>query len=274
MLSSLLGLRRPFLCSQVFCSIFPFHFWLHKDINKPSGPTTVLPAIASAGDFFNLVFQEDLIQLIVAETNQNAQKKHQQSGTVDKGWIPVNNGDIKAFLTIRFIQEINSLPLERHSWSKNPILGNIKVQNVMSRNRYLKINCYLHFNDSSTALPREDVNHNKLHHIRPLVDRLTEPLAAQYMPNRENAIDERLLKFKGRLGFKQYMPMKPIKRGIKVWMCANSITHFVSQYQVYTGRPRGGQQHGLRECIVTELSSDLEDGYFHIYFDNFFQVLD
>ena len=30
MLSSLLGLRRPFLCSRVFCSIFPFHFWLHK----------------------------------------------------------------------------------------------------------------------------------------------------------------------------------------------------------------------------------------------------
>ena len=30
MLSSLLGLRRPFLCSRVFCSIFPFHFWFHK----------------------------------------------------------------------------------------------------------------------------------------------------------------------------------------------------------------------------------------------------
>ena len=30
MLSSLLGLRRPFLCSRVFYSIFPFHFWLHR----------------------------------------------------------------------------------------------------------------------------------------------------------------------------------------------------------------------------------------------------
>ena len=26
MLSSLLGLRRPFLCSRVFCSLLPFHF--------------------------------------------------------------------------------------------------------------------------------------------------------------------------------------------------------------------------------------------------------
>ena len=30
MLSSLLGLWRPFLCSRVFCSIYPLHFWLHK----------------------------------------------------------------------------------------------------------------------------------------------------------------------------------------------------------------------------------------------------
>ena len=30
MLSSLLGLRCPFLCRRIFCSIFPFHFWSHK----------------------------------------------------------------------------------------------------------------------------------------------------------------------------------------------------------------------------------------------------
>ena len=49
MLSSLLGLGHPFLCSQVFCSIFPF--WLHKSvlirfgIKKPSrfkGQDTIL----------------------------------------------------------------------------------------------------------------------------------------------------------------------------------------------------------------------------------------
>ena len=245
-------------------------FVIVEDFNKPTGPTTVLPATATAGDFLNLVFPEDLIQLIVDETNRNARRKQQQSGTVDKDWMPVNNSDIKAFFAIRFIQGINSLPSERHFWSKNPILGNVKVQNVMSRNRYLKINTYLHFNDSSTALPREDVNHDKLHHIRPLIDRLAETFAAQYMPSRENAIDEGLVKFKGRLGFKQYMPMKPIKRGIKVWMCADSITHFVSRFQVNTGQPRGGREHGLGEHVMTKLSSDLEHGYYNINFDNSF----
>ena len=59
-------------------------FVIVEDFNKPTGPTTVLPATATAGDFFNLVFPEDLIQMIIAETNRNALQKQQQSGTVDK----------------------------------------------------------------------------------------------------------------------------------------------------------------------------------------------
>ena len=47
-------------------------FVIVEDFNKPTGPTTVLPATATAGDFLNLVFPEDLIQLIVDETNRNA----------------------------------------------------------------------------------------------------------------------------------------------------------------------------------------------------------
>ena len=115
-------------------------FVIVEDFNKPTGPTTVLPATATSGDFLNLVFPEDLIQHIVDETNRNARQKQQQSGTVDKDWMPVNSSDIRAFFAIWFIQGINSVPSERHFWSKNPILGNVKVQNVMSRNRYLKIN--------------------------------------------------------------------------------------------------------------------------------------
>jgi len=30
-----------------------------------------------------------------------------------------------------------------------------------------------------------------------------------------------MVKYKGRLGFKKYMPLKPVKRGIKIWVLAN-----------------------------------------------------
>jgi len=34
------------------------------------------------------------------------------------------------------------------------------------------------------------------------------------------SIDEAMVKYKGRVFFRQYMPKKPIKWGIKVWMIA------------------------------------------------------
>jgi len=221
---------------------------------KPTCPVNILPAESTALDFFNLVFPQNVLELIVLETNRNAEQKQAKAGVVDKNWTPVNTDDIKAYLAIRFIHGIKTLPSERHYWSNNDILRVRKVQNIMPRNRYLKINQYLHFNDSTTAFPREHDNHDKLHLIRPLITRLSETFSSQYMPNCENAIDEGLVKFKGRLGFKQYMPMKSTKRGIKVWIRADSTSHFVSRFQVYTRKPQNGQEHGLRERVGRELS--------------------
>ena len=42
--------------------------------------------------------------------------------------------------------------------------------------------------------------------------------------------------YTGRLGFKQYVPMKPTKRGLKVWMRADPHNGYVNEFQVYTGR--------------------------------------
>ena len=36
-----------------------------------------------------------------------------------------------------------------------------------------------------------------------------------------------MIKYKGRLYFRQYMPKKPVKYGIKVWMAADSKTGYV-----------------------------------------------
>ena len=62
-----------------------------------------------------------------------------------------------------------------------------------------------------------------------------------YIPHKEQAIDEAMIGSKGRLGFKQYLPAKPTKFGIKVRERANSCNGYVGEFQVYTGR--GGVDH-------------------------------
>lgn len=55
-------------------------------------------------------------------------------------------------------------------------------------------------------------------------------------PTQPNSIDEAMIPFKGRTSLKQYIPNKPIKRGIKVWVRADAENGYVCQFEVYVGK--------------------------------------
>ena len=95
----------------------------------------------------------------------------------------------------------------------------------------------------------------------------------EYWPNRENAIDEAMVKFKVRLGFnfQTIYAAEANKEGN--WVRSDSITRFVSRFQIYTGRPQQGQKQGLGQRVVKELKVDLKEQNNHLYFNNFFQVI-
>jgi len=79
-----------------------------------------------------------------------------------------------------------------------------------------------------------------------------------------------MVKCKGRLGFKQYMPMKPVERGIKVWVRADATNGFVCAIQVYMGKEGRQPEHGLGHRIVSDLVHVLHGKNYHIFWDNFF----
>jgi len=79
-----------------------------------------------------------------------------------------------------------------------------------------------------------------------------------------------MVKYKGRLGFKQYMPMKPVKRGIKVWVWADATNGFVCAIQVYMGKEGRQPEHGHGHRIVSDLVHVLHGKNYHIFWDNFF----
>ena len=99
------------------------------------------------------MFSDDLIDLIVNETNRNAEQKQRASGRQDKDWTPEDAADIPAYLAIRILQGIKTLPSERHHWSNNKYLKVKKVSDTMPRTRDMKMNEYLHFNDGARAVP-------------------------------------------------------------------------------------------------------------------------
>ena len=96
-----------------------------------------------------------------------------------------------------------------------------------------------------------------------------------YTPHRESSIDEAMIAFRGTPAFCQYMPAKPTKYGIKVWVRADSHNGYANEFQVYVGRP-AGQKHevGLRKKVILTLTEKLAGQNNHVYFDRYFNSVD
>ena len=95
---------------------------------------------------------------------------------------------------------------------------------------------YLHLNNSEQQTSRSSPDYDKLYKIRPLLDQLIESFQLVYVPNREIAVDEIIIGYKGRLSWIQYMHKKLTKCDIKAWVLAESGSGYVWNFKLYTGK--------------------------------------
>ena len=58
----------------------------------------------------------------------------------------------------------------------------------------------------------------------------------------------------GRSSMKQLMPQKPVKRGFKVWVRADTATGYFCDIDMYVGKPSDGVriEVGLRERVILQ----------------------
>ena len=73
-----------------------------------------------------------------------------------------------------------------------------------------------------------------------------------------------MIKFQGRSSLKQYMPLKPVKHGIKVWVLADSSNGYFSKFEVYTGKGATAEK-GLGMRVVKALTSELKGQNHHVF---------
>ena len=76
----------------------------------------------------------------------------------------------------------------------------------------------------------------------------------------------------GRSSMKQYVPKKPVRRGFKVWVVADSENGYFLDVDVYVGRPSDGvsTEHGLGERVVLQLTQPFRQKHYQVFCDNFF----
>jgi hypothetical protein len=74
-----------------------------------------------------------------------------------------------------------------------------------------------------------------------------------YLVGSAVCIDEQLLPFRGLCGFRQYMPKKPSKYGIKIWMMCDYATKYVLNAKVHLGKENNEVARGLASDVIRTL---------------------
>lgn len=203
---------------------------------EPSGPVHNLPVGATPIEFLNQLLPDSFYDTLACQTNLYAEQIERESGKKDKKWRPVSPEEIKLYVAICIMMGIHKLPRQKHYWSENDKLNVEVVSKLLSQNRFAKIQQYLHLSDKTKCIPHGEPGHDPLFKIRPLMDIVKHSFSEHYRPGREISIDEAMIKYNGRLYFKQYIRNKPTPWGVKVWCCCDPRNGYLLDFEVYTGK--------------------------------------
>jgi len=156
-------------------------------------------------------------------------------------WQDVTIDELRAFIAILTGMGLHDEPATEMFWSSDMLFRVQPIADIMPVKRYEKIRQALHINDNSKTPKQGDKYFNKLYKIRPIVEKVNTEFMQQCASSTSQSIDEAMVIFKGRSSIKQYMPLKPIKRGFKVWVRSDSTVGYMYQIDIYTGKSDDGQ---------------------------------
>ena len=84
-------------------------------------------------------------------------------------------------------------------------------------------------------------------------------------------VDEQLVTFRGRCPFRQYIPSKPGRYGIKIWAICDSMSSYAWKMEIYAGKKSGqGREVNQGERVVLSLTEEIQKSGRNITCDNFF----
>ena len=249
-----------------------------------TGPTPGLKSLGPEGiplphTVFDLYWSDACVDRIVLETNRYAravQPPVENELPRTKGgrsWKDVNRADIRGWLGICILMGCKRLPSVRQYWMRSqPFLYCPLISSIMSLERWQQIMRCLHLVDNNSIVRDvSDPKYDRIAKTRWLVEMFVNVSKDIYNLEREITVDECVIPYKGRYCFiRQFMPDKPVRFGIKVWLLASSKSRFVWQMEVYFGEGTGAGPHGLGYHVVERMVKGLEHRGHCLVIDNFF----
>ncbi|CAH2006536.1 unnamed protein product [Acanthoscelides obtectus] len=251
------------------------HLVFPKNFVQDQGICPEIAAALQGGtpyDFFSLFLDNEILDLMVEQTNLYATQVICSANDVPHSsrlhkWSPTDRQEMQRFLGLVGYMGLVRMPTVRHYWSRKPLFRNEFISSVMSRNRFELLLQLWHFSDNQIC-PEGD----RLYKVQPLIDKLVKKFQTSYTPGSTVCVDESLVPFRGRLVFKQYIPLKTHKYGIKVFKLCSS-EGYTYNMKVYCGKEKDAGA-SVPTNIVLSLAENLLDSGRTIVTDNYYTSLD
>ncbi|XP_054717484.1 piggyBac transposable element-derived protein 4-like [Uloborus diversus] len=210
---------------------------------------------------FLLYFTPTIGKIIIDMTNVEGAK------IFGDKWQKIDYNDLHCYLGLLILAGVFKSHGEALTslWSEE--FGRPIFRAAMSLKRFKVISRVLRFDNKNTRAERR--LSDKMAAIREWWDTWVEVLPKLYNPGNHVTIDEHLVGFRGRCPFRQYMPKKTSKYGIKIWIVCNSKSAYAWNVLLYTGKPKDGPpEKNQASRVVLAITYGLS-GH-NVTFDNWF----
>ena len=193
----------------------------------------------------------------------------------ENSWQPITPNDIHdCIIAVLIYRGLIWRPTIHMYYTKNILFSTQGVPAIMPQQKFILIEKYLHFVDNTTLTPEL----GRRAKIAPVFDYFVDKFHCNYIPERDVSIDESLLLWKGRLSWKQYIPRKRSRFGLKSFVLAEAESGYIWNSILYSGNDtdfvdgRDFQYNATK--IVFSLAKDLLNLGYCIYVDNWYTSLE
>lgn len=230
-----------------------------------------IPENSKPLDFFLLVFDNLLIEKVRDWTNARATSLMNQSNlrrhSNMKKWSMLTSEELKKFFGLCIMMGNIQMPSIKLYWSRHFLYEHPLFGKVMSRTRFESIlRCLCFYGEA-------DNTSHRLHKIDQVLSHILHNIENIYSPGENLSLDEALVLWRGRLCFRQYIPNKTAKYGIKLYeLCTPD--GFILNAIVYTGKGTVTNEQGHAASVVNELAINYLGKGHTIYMDNYYNSVD
>ncbi|XP_025422545.1 piggyBac transposable element-derived protein 4-like [Sipha flava] len=221
---------------------------------------------SSCLQYFQIFMTDELVEIMMLETNRNAnqfvkQKRITRDTQMTK-WVDTTHEEMIRFIGLLFYMGVVKLSSTANYWSRNVLYQNEICRKSMSRERFELLLRFWHFANNQIE-PEGD----QLCRIQYLITYLVTKFKTAKIPGEIIAVGETMIPFRDRLKFRQFMPQKSHKDGVKLFKVC-SPDGYTYDINIFAGK-MDKECEGL-ETVVLNLCEDYLDQGRTIVTDTFY----